>query len=116
MGAGARDRRAARARRPARTGRRGRGGRWLRRGRGGGKSGRGRAGGPRDRGAVEADFERVFLLFPVLKERGSQPGGTLSGGEQQMLAIGRGLMLRPEPLMLGEASMGVSPLVPHRVF
>jgi branched-chain amino acid transport system ATP-binding protein len=62
------------------------------------------------------DFDRVFTLFPVLKERERQLGGTLSGGEQQMLAIGRGLMARPVLLMLDEPSMGLAPLLVERIF
>ncbi|MGE5618484.1 MAG: ABC transporter ATP-binding protein [Sphingomonadaceae bacterium] len=62
------------------------------------------------------DLERVFGLFPVLKERREQRAGTLSGGEQQMLAIGRGLMLRPKLLMLDEPSLGIAPKLVDRIF
>jgi branched-chain amino acid transport system ATP-binding protein len=60
---------------------------------------------------VDADFERVYTLFPRLKERLSQNGGTLSGGEQQMLAIGRALMARPKVILLDEPSMGLAPIL-----
>ena len=62
------------------------------------------------------DFDRVYGLFPVLDQRKSQPGGTLSGGEQQMLAMGRALMARPKLLMLDEPSMGLAPMLVEKIF
>jgi branched-chain amino acid transport system ATP-binding protein len=69
-----------------------------------------------DRAGIRADVERVFALFPRLKERRRQTAGTLSGGEQQMLAMGRAMMSRPRMLLLDEPSMGLAPLMVQKVF
>jgi len=70
----------------------------------------------RDDKNIEADIERVFDIFPRLKERSSQLAGTMSGGEQQMLAMGRALMARPKLLLLDEPSMGLSPIMVDKIF
>lgn len=69
-----------------------------------------------DKDAIQEDLEWVFKLFPRLKERTWQLGGTLSGGEQQMLAVGRGLMSRPKVMMMDEPSLGLAPIVVQGIF
>jgi branched-chain amino acid transport system ATP-binding protein len=70
----------------------------------------------RNDGEIEADIDKVFTIFPRLKERRNQLAGTMSGGEQQMLAMGRALMARPKVLLLDEPSMGLSPIMVDKIF
>jgi branched-chain amino acid transport system ATP-binding protein len=70
----------------------------------------------RDTAAIASDMERVFELFPRLKERADQKAGTMSGGEQQMLAIGRALMAKPRLLLLDEPSLGIAPVLVDRIY
>ena len=70
----------------------------------------------RDDKDIDADIDKVFAIFPRLKERRSQLAGTMSGGEQQMLAMGRALMARPKVLLLDEPSMGLSPIMVDKIF
>ena len=70
----------------------------------------------KDNSQVKEDFDKVLSMFPILSDRLTQLGGTLSGGEQQMLAIGRGLMARPKLLMLDEPSLGIAPIVVEQIF
>jgi branched-chain amino acid transport system ATP-binding protein len=69
-----------------------------------------------DKAAMDEDLDKVFALFPRLKERRDQLAGTMSGGEQQMLAMGRALMSRPKVLLLDEPSMGLSPIMVDKIF
>ncbi len=69
-----------------------------------------------DKAGIEADIEKVFGIFPRLKERAQQLAGTMSGGEQQMLAMGRALMAKPKVLLLDEPSMGLSPIMVDKIF
>jgi branched-chain amino acid transport system ATP-binding protein len=70
----------------------------------------------RDRPEIAEDLERTFAMFPILRDRAEQPAGTLSGGEQQQLVIGRSLMARPRLMLLDEPSLGLAPIVVDRIF
>jgi branched-chain amino acid transport system ATP-binding protein len=70
----------------------------------------------KDRDQIKKDLELVYAYFPILKERKDQYGGLLSGGEQQMLALGRGLMARPKIMMLDEPSLGLAPIIVNQIF
>jgi branched-chain amino acid transport system ATP-binding protein len=70
----------------------------------------------RDRRGVEADLEAMYARFPILRQRAGQVAGTLSGGEQQMLAVGRALMARPRLLMMDEPSLGLAPMIVEQIF